>query len=244
MDTTTIEKSRILIADDEEVFRETTAAFLRKVGYECVCAPDAATALQLLRASPFDLLISDLEMPGNHDLEMIRELPKVAAGLPVILLTGHPTVQSAADSVRLPVVAYLVKPPKPEELEALVRQSIERHRTYRTVNASRQRVQDWARDLAQIEELLRHSPGPPSAEPVKDYLALTFQNLLLSLADLKQMIQSAAPPESKEETVSQVALLEALRQTIEVLAKTRQSFKSKALGDLRCHLEAVLRSQA
>ncbi len=243
MHTTTLQNSRILIADDEEIFRETTAAFLRKKGYECVCAPDAATALRMLSEASFDLLISDLEMPGNYKLEFIRELPRLSAGLPVILLTGHPTVQSAAESVRLPVVAYLVKPPKPEELEALVQQSIERYGAYRAVNANRQRLQDWSRDLAQIEELLCHSQGSPTAEPVKDYLALTFQNLLLSLADLKQMIQSAASQEGKEDAVSQVALLEALRQTVEVLARTKQSFKSKALGELRRHLEEVLRSQ-
>ncbi len=57
------------------------------------------------------------------------------------------------------------------------------------------------------------------------------------------MIEAAGQHEGKEEAVSQVALLEALRQTIEVLAKTKQSFKSKALGELRRHLEEVLRSE-
>src|SRR5260221_6063904 len=168
MDAAPLPKSRILIADDEEVFRETTAAFLRKKGYECLCAPDAATALRILTDASCDLLISDLEMPGNYNLEFIRELPRLSAGLPVILLTGHRTVQSAAESVRLPVVAYLVKPPKPEELEALVQQSIERYRAYRAVHANRQRLQDWSRHLAQIEELLCQSQGGTTAEPVKD----------------------------------------------------------------------------
>src|SRR4051812_49288097 len=96
-------QSRILLADDDDIFRETTASFLRKIGYECVCAPDAIKALELLGESCFDLLISDIEMPGNDDLRLIRELSVMAAGLPVILLTGHPTVQTAVKSIRLPV---------------------------------------------------------------------------------------------------------------------------------------------
>src|SRR6266853_1369260 len=98
-----MERARILIADDEEVFRETLASFLQKLGYECVCAPDAASALQVLSGSSFDLLISDLEMPGNEDLALVREVHRSAPGLPVPLLTAHPSVHSAAQSVRLPV---------------------------------------------------------------------------------------------------------------------------------------------
>src|SRR5258708_20720793 len=108
MDAAPLPKSRILIADDEEVFRETTAAFLRKKGYECLCAPDAATALRILTDASCDLLISDLEMPGNYNLEFIRELPRLSAGLPGILLTRHPPAQSPPSSVRLPLVAYFL----------------------------------------------------------------------------------------------------------------------------------------
>src|SRR5436309_4941689 len=108
---------RILLADDDEIFRETTASFLRRLGYECVTAPEASTVLSLMRESNFDLLISDIEMPGNANLELVKQVSELAYGFPVILLTGHPTVESAVESVRLPVVAYLMKPSSPEELE-------------------------------------------------------------------------------------------------------------------------------
>src|SRR5436309_316649 len=133
-----INTGRILLADDEVLFRETLASYLRQIGYECVCAPDSASAIQLLGASSFDLLISDLEMPGNQDMALIRQMSTLAAGLPVILLTAHPTMESAAQSVQLPVAAYLVKPPNLDELQKLVQQSIERYRAYRTVSANRQ----------------------------------------------------------------------------------------------------------
>jgi len=83
----------------------------------------------LLAASDFDLLITDLEMPGNHDLELVRRVSKLAAGLPVILLTAHPTMESAVQSACLPIVKYVVKPPNLDDLRVLVRKSIRRYRS-------------------------------------------------------------------------------------------------------------------
>ncbi len=236
-------QGRIVIADDDALFRDTLASFLRQTGYECVCAPDSASAIQLLGASHFDLLISDLEMPGNENLDLIHQMSRLSPGLPVILLTAHPTIESAAQSVRLPVIAYLVKPPNLEELQKVVRQSIERYHAYRTVNANRQRLQDWMRDLTLIEGHLTRGDDQPATGHVNDYLTLTFQNLIMSMADLKQMLQAVARQEGKEEALSQISLLEALRKTVEVLANTKQSFKSRELGDLRHKLEELLREQ-
>jgi len=121
-------KGLILIADDDAAFRMATRAYLRQHGYECEVAPDATIAIELLRSLDPDLLISDINMHGNRGLELIEELPRIAAGLPVILLTGHPSSQSAARSERLHVVAYLIKPPQPEQLLSLVERAVaERH---------------------------------------------------------------------------------------------------------------------
>jgi CheY-like chemotaxis protein len=58
-------RGRILLADDEETFLHATADLLRREGYECETVPDAPSALAKVKGSPYDLLISDLEMPGN-----------------------------------------------------------------------------------------------------------------------------------------------------------------------------------
>lgn len=100
----------ILLADDEESFLSTTARLLRREGYTCDCAKDASTAIQMLREQEYDVLISDIRMPGNDDLELIREASQIAKGLPVILITGYPTVQTAIQSVGVNVSSYLVKP--------------------------------------------------------------------------------------------------------------------------------------
>lgn len=108
-----------------------TRAYLRQHGYECEVAPDGTVAADLLRSLPFDLLISDINMPGNRGLEFIESLPQVASGLPVIVLTGHPSEQSVAHSARLQVVAYLIKPPEPEQLLALVDKGVAEFRACR-----------------------------------------------------------------------------------------------------------------
>jgi len=238
-----MEKRRLLIVDDDLIMREILGSYFRKLAYECVCAPDSTTALALLQSSEFDLLICDMMMPGNEDLALIRQVPSVAPGLPVLLLTAHPTLESAVQSVRLPVVAYLVKPPNLDDLQTLVRQSIDQYRTYQTVNANRQHLQNWLLDLTQLEEALGRSPDEAPSAPVNDCLTLTFRNVLQSLTDMKQMIQAVAREDDTEQALSRISLIEALRKTIDVLASTRQSFRSRELAELRRSLEELLRDQ-
>jgi CheY-like chemotaxis protein len=102
-----------LIADDEETFLLSTADLLRREGYHCDCAPDGKRAAEMLGKGEYDLLIADIKMPGNGNLELVREMPRLAEGLPVILVTGYPSLKTAMESFQLPVAAYL---PKPVEL--------------------------------------------------------------------------------------------------------------------------------
>ena len=235
-------RGRVLIADDDGAFRLATQTLLRRQGFECESAPDATVASQLLSASEFELLIADIHMPGNAALELVERIPQVAEALPVILLTGYPSVQSAARSVRLRVVAYLVKPCEVDELLAIADQAIANYRAYRAVSANRLRIEGWARDLAQIEEVLSKSSEQTASGAVEAFLNLTLRNLLTVLLDLKQFTEALAQRPGKGDILKQVTLHRALQDTIGVLEKTKQSFKSKELGELRHRLEALLQT--
>lgn len=113
-----------MLADDEETFLYSTCELLRRSGFRCDRAPNAATAAALLREQKYDLLIADVKMPGNAELELIRELPQLARNLPVILVTGYPPIDSAAVEMRLPVMAYLIKPFDFSELLEMVIKTI------------------------------------------------------------------------------------------------------------------------
>ena len=115
---------RILLADDEETFLYSTCELLRRSGYRCDRASNAKIAAAMLREQKYDLLIADIKMPGNAELELIRDLPKFAGGLAVILVTGYPPIYSAAVERQLPVRAYLIKPFDFSELLAIVRKSV------------------------------------------------------------------------------------------------------------------------
>jgi CheY-like chemotaxis protein len=235
-------RGRILIADDDGAFRTATQTLLRRQGFDCESAPDAAGAVDLLGKSEFDLLISDIHMPGNAALELVERLPQVAASLPVILLTGHPSVQSAARSVRLRVVAYLVKPCEVEELLTLAEQAIANHRAFRAVRANRQRLESWAQDLAEIEKVIGGRNETGVLGTLEPFFNVTLRNLLAVLLELKQMTEALAQQSGKEGALKELTLHRALRDAIEVLERTKQSFKSKELGELRHRLEALLQA--
>jgi two-component system response regulator HydG len=115
---------RILISDDEPLFLRTTAQLLRKAGYECVCAADGDAALQALAREPFDVVVSDLNMPGNLKLELLREGRQRWPDIPLIIVTGAPSLPSAIESVRLGIADYLLKPVKFADLLSSVRRAL------------------------------------------------------------------------------------------------------------------------
>ncbi len=232
--------ARILVADDDQMFGEFLTEFFRREGCVVDRVLDSAAAEQQLREHHYDLLVADIFMPGNVRLELIEHLPRLAAGLPVILLTGRPSVETAARSVRLPVAAYLTKPPDLTELRNEAHQAILNYRNLRTLALGRERLQAWQASLAEIETLLRHGHRQDQATPWNRYLAVTLQNLMLTLLELKQFSENIAVTNALGPSVRQAELLSAVQRTITVLHNTRHHFKSKDLGDLRRELEALL----
>ncbi|MHB8957585.1 MAG: response regulator [Pirellulaceae bacterium] len=97
----------ILFVDDEETFRESTCRLLRREGFDCHGAADADEGLSILRANRFDLLVADIRMPANPELRIVRAARELDHTMPVILMTGYPSMETAIHSVELSVAAYL-----------------------------------------------------------------------------------------------------------------------------------------
>lgn len=237
---------RILIADDEETFRNSTADLLRKDGYECDCVSDAGEAVGKLRESSYDLLIADIHMPGNPELELVKEIPVIAEGMPVILVTGYPSVNSAIESIKLTVAAYLVKPVEFSELQEHVEKAIEHYRTYRAVSDTRKRLQEWCNDLDNIKKTVTLKSENATSVAINTFFELTLRNVVDSLMDLKHMVDELAM-QSDEQYVcnlldcpSLTALKGGLSETVKVLERTKSSFKSKDLGVLRKKLQTII----
>ncbi|MEI6669737.1 MAG: response regulator [Acidobacteriota bacterium] len=103
-------RPRVLVVDDEASIRDMMSKTLALAEYEVEEAPDGRTALNLLRTTVFDLLITDLKMPGMDGLALIRDARRLAPTLPVIIMTAYSTEASAIEAVNLGVVGYLTKP--------------------------------------------------------------------------------------------------------------------------------------
>jgi len=106
----------ILVADDEELFLQATADLLREEGYRCDTVTNSADGFSALRGVPYNLLLADINMPGNADLEFVRCGKQQIPGLPVILMTGFPDLDTAVRGIELDVQDYLVKPIEPASL--------------------------------------------------------------------------------------------------------------------------------
>ncbi len=103
-------RARVLVVDDEPAIRDLLSKTLALAEYEVDLAPDGKTALERLRIVPYDLLITDLRMPGVDGLTVIREGRRLRADLPVIIITGYSSEASAIEAVNLGVSGYLTKP--------------------------------------------------------------------------------------------------------------------------------------
>ena len=103
-------RARVLVVDDEATIRDLLAKTLALAEYDVDLAPDGRVALERLRMIPYDLLITDLKMPGVDGLAVIREARRLKADIPVIIITGFSTEASAIEAVNLGVSGYLTKP--------------------------------------------------------------------------------------------------------------------------------------
>jgi two-component system response regulator HydG len=102
--------NRILIVDDEAGLRTSLAANLELEGYQVVEAADGARAMELVQEAPFDLVITDVRMPGMSGVDLFREIRKVRPELPVVLMTAFAVEKLLADALGEGVYAVLPKP--------------------------------------------------------------------------------------------------------------------------------------
>ena len=122
----TIVSPRILIVDDEVEITEILADLLSEE-YECTRAGSAEEALSRLQESEFQLVISDITMPGMSGLDMIPHVKELTPDTVVVMISGMQTVESAIGALRLGAFDYLMKPFDLRQVEAVVKRALEHH---------------------------------------------------------------------------------------------------------------------
>jgi signal transduction histidine kinase len=128
---------RILVVDDERLQQQALIDVLTLEGYTARGCDDSHQAIQKLQQGEFDLLITDLQMPGINGIDLIRQAQVINPELPAILVTGHASVESAVAAMRSGVFDYVTKPFRLSTMVAAVERALERHRL-RKANAALQ----------------------------------------------------------------------------------------------------------
>ena len=103
-------RARILVVDDEASIRDLLSKTFALADYDVRVAPDGKAAIERLRLVSYDLLITDLKMPGLDGLAVIKEARRFKADMPIIIITGHSSETSAIEAINLGVLGYLTKP--------------------------------------------------------------------------------------------------------------------------------------
>ena len=103
-------KPRILIVDDEAPIRALLGEHLRQVGYEVLLAANGAAAMDCLNAGDFNLVLTDVRMPGMNGLELLAEVIRTHPGVGVLMLTACEDLTLAVNAMRIGALDYILKP--------------------------------------------------------------------------------------------------------------------------------------
>lgn len=120
-------RGRILVVDDDDAVRRVIVGFLASE-YEIIQASNGQSALDTFRAQPFDVLISDIAMPGMDGVRLLQEVRELCEDVPVVLITGNPSIETAIGAVEHRAFKYVTKPIRGQELREIVEAAVQHHR--------------------------------------------------------------------------------------------------------------------
>ena len=138
---------RILFIDDDPAGREVALFNLRKAGYEVAAASDGAEGLSAFAASPFDLVITDLKMPGVSGMEVLRKVRARAPDVPVLVITAFGNVETAVAAMKEGAYDFIGKPFHRDQLLLAVSKALERRRLAAEVRDLRIRAAGVGREI-------------------------------------------------------------------------------------------------
>jgi DNA-binding NtrC family response regulator len=118
-------RERILVADDDKAFRVATQTLLVDEGYQITLAPNGEDALTKLQGQEYDLLLSDLVMGKMSGIALLQQVKGTWPELPVIMVTGFGSIQTAVEAMRLGAADYLTKPSNNDELLIKIRRALD-----------------------------------------------------------------------------------------------------------------------
>ncbi len=169
-------EDRILVVDDEASMCQYLSILLQKEGYAVTTASSGAEALALMETQPFDVVISDIQMPKIDGIQLLKGIKAIDPDTPVIMLTAYASEQSAIDAVNLGAYSYLQKHCKNDEIRVAVRNALQ----LRSARHENRKLKRALRRNAAAPKLIGQSPVMQSIYRMIDKIADTPATVLIS----------------------------------------------------------------
>jgi DNA-binding NtrC family response regulator len=166
--------AQVLLVDDEAVAREGLATALRRDGLDVTTADNGEAALSLLRGREFDVLLTDVKMPGMDGLELLRRAHENWPGMEVLVVTGFATTESAVEAMRAGAFYYVSKPFRLGEVRKLVREAADKAQ----LRAENQRLRQLVESAAD-ERIITRDEGMRGILDIARGVAPTDCNVLI-----------------------------------------------------------------
>ncbi len=166
----------ILIVDDDIVVRDSLGKWFESEGFDVSIAPGAAAALEMLSGRRFDLALVDIKMPGVDGIELQAKLREIDPSMPVIIMTGFASVETAVKALKNGAYDYITKPFDPDELVHLVNKAISHRRSEREVS----RLKDHLEQIFPETKLIGQSPAMKRVIELVETVAPTDATVLIT----------------------------------------------------------------
>jgi class 3 adenylate cyclase len=175
-----VEPGRILVVEDQDPIRDLLCELLRAQGHEVTAARDGLEGLELVGSGPFDLVVTDIEMPRLNGFELLKQIkndPRLL-DLPVVVISGHAELDGVANCIRLGAEDYLPKPFNRVILRARVNACLEKKRLRDRAEHQRRRYDELLHAILPapiVEELSRNDTVAPCR---RDQVAVLFADIV------------------------------------------------------------------
>jgi two-component system response regulator PilR (NtrC family) len=168
-------KARILVVDDERSMQEFLEILFRREGYDVTTAGDVDGALLALGSDDFDIVISDIQMPGRSGIDLLRALREVAPETLVVMITAFATTETAIAAMKEGAYDYVTKPFKLDEIRLVVEKALEK----KTLASENRRLRSELRTRSRSRALVGNSPAIQRVYELVAQVAETKTNVLI-----------------------------------------------------------------
>ena len=163
----------ILLIDDEKSIRNVLRDILLHEGYQVEEAADGEKGIQQLTEKTFDLVLCDIKMPKMDGLEVLQQIMQLHPDLPVIMISGHGTIETAVDAVKKGAFDFIAKPPDLNRLLITIRNALDKNALVKETRVLKKKVKN-------VQEIIGNSEGIRRIQQTIDKVAPTDARVLVT----------------------------------------------------------------